>query len=207
MNTPYNKDVFGMLATALSKVGLRVGAYVCPSLWNSDFYWAPNALNSLGPVCAPNYSPPDQPDLWSKYVAQLHALVSELTTQYSPDLFWFDCFNTPPGMDTRIEALLSAIRTANPEAVVLTRNGVFSDYTETDDQSESLAEKLVGQSQMPAGLRFEVPAVLQSSRQWAYDPSSGQKPPELIISNLMLLASKGGNYLVNVALDPTGETK
>ena len=77
LNTPYNKDIFGEVAAAFRKRGIRVGAYVCPSLWNNDkygtrelppifltfllprpcSYWAPNATNSLGPVCAPNYDP------------------------------------------------------------------------------------------------------------------------------------------------------
>lgn len=57
---------------------------------------------------------------------------------------------------------------------------------------------------MPTGRQFEVPTVLQASHQWAYDPHSAQKDPALIVANLMLLTAKRGNYLVNVALDPTG---
>jgi len=53
-------------------------------------------------------------------------------------------------------------------------------------------------------VHFEVPAVLQSSHQWSYDPNSGQKPPELILANLILLVAKGGNYLLNVAPGPSG---
>ena len=41
--------------------------------------------------------------------------------------------------------------------------------------------------------------MLQSSHQWAYDPTSAQKPASEILSNLILLASKNGNYLVNGA--------
>lgn len=36
MNTPYGKDIFGEITQAFRKRGLRVGAYVCPSLWNND---------------------------------------------------------------------------------------------------------------------------------------------------------------------------
>lgn len=59
----------------------------------------------------------------------------------------------------------------------------------------------LGQS---AGVHFEVPSVLQSSHQWAYDPNSGQKPVGLILANIILLVSKGGNYLLNVAPGPSG---
>ena len=45
---------------------------------------------------------------------------------------------------------------------------------------------------------------MQSSRQWAYDPASAQKPTAEFLANLMMLVAKGGNYLMNVAPDPLG---
>lgn len=38
LNTPYGKDIFGEITTAFRQRGIRVGAYVCPSLWNNDKY-------------------------------------------------------------------------------------------------------------------------------------------------------------------------
>ena len=32
------------LAAALRKEGLLVGAYVCPTLWNNNDFWAPDAM-------------------------------------------------------------------------------------------------------------------------------------------------------------------
>ncbi len=52
---------------------------------------------------------------------------------------------------------------------------------------------------------YETPAVLQASRQWAYDPNSQQKNTSRILGNVVALAAKGGNYLLNVAPGPTGE--
>lgn len=81
MNTPYSRDLYGDLANALRRKGMRVGAYICPSLWNNDDYWAPNALTALGPVCRPNYTPDANAantTAWTRYLTYLHGLVAEL---------------------------------------------------------------------------------------------------------------------------------
>lgn len=204
MNTPFGRDIFGELVVALRERGLKVGAYVCPSLWNHDLYWAPNALTSPGPVCEPNYDPNQFPDRWSSYLRTLHDMIGELADLYAPDLFWVDCMNAPPLTDTRIESLLSKIRSANEHALVMTRNGVFSDYVDLTDQSEDEAKTIMGKAAVRSGVIFEIGTVLQESRQWAFDPKSNQKPPSLMIANTMLIASKGGNYLINVAPGPSG---
>merc|ERR1711972_172984 len=89
--------------------------------------------------------------------------------------------------------------------VINIRGGEWSDYYETRDQSERLVDSIMGQQQMSAGVQFEIPAVLQSSRQWAFDPKSAQKSAKEIIANLVMVTAKGGNYLVNVAPGPDGK--
>eukprot|EP00939_MAST-03C_sp_MAST-3C-sp1_P003408 g3408.t1 len=205
MNTPFGRDLYGELVDALRAHGLLVGAYVCPSLWNNDDYWAPDASTANGPVCAPNYNITAEPDRWGKYVQTMHGMVQELVERYAPDLFWIDCNNAPPNTDTRIEALLAGIRNANSGALVMTRNGVFSDYVDLTDQSEANVKAIMGQAAIRSGVVFEVGTVLQESKQWAFDPNSLQKDPSQILANLMMIAAKGGNYLVNVAPGPTGE--
>lgn len=206
-NTPWGRKgrgTFAELVPAFRAEGLKVGAYVCPSLWNSDSYWAPSALTATGPVCRPNYDPAVEPERWSEYTRLLHGLVAELVALFAPDAFWFDCSNEPPATDTHLEAVLRTIRSANPDAVVNIRNGMFSDYHETNDQSERDADVILATQQEFAGDFFEVPAVLQRSHQWAYDPRSSQKSPAEVLANLVLLAAKNGNYLINVAPGPDG---
>ncbi len=85
-------------------------------------------------MCAPNYQPERDPATWNVFTSYLHGLVTELADQYAPDLFWFDCFNVPPGADTRyvhdtipharVDQLINTIRTKNSEAVVVVRSGM-----------------------------------------------------------------------------------
>ena len=69
-----------------------------------------------------------------------HLLLSQLThhlrrrcqTRHNiTGRYWFDCANSPPTTDTYLENVAAVIRRNNPEAVIMTRNGVFSDYVET----------------------------------------------------------------------------
>lgn len=177
---------------------------VCPSLWNNDDYFPPKALTSFGPCCRPNYVPATDPERWHRVTTFLHGLVTELSDLYAPDTFWFDCSNSPPMTDTHLEAVVDTMRKANPNVVINIRGGMWSDYTESPDQSEKLADTIFGTPHEFVGNYFEIPAVMQTSRQWAYDPKSGQKPTAEFLANLMMLTAKGGNYLMNVAPDPLG---
>jgi len=145
MNSGMNpaRDIFGELVIALRNEGLKVGAYVCPTLWNNPNFVYPDPLSSLNSRGGeePTYDPLVEPQRWSKYLTTMHSMVVELANLYKPDMFWFDCHDTVPSMDTRLEELVNPIRTANPDALILTRNGIFSDYAEMSDQSESLAKK------------------------------------------------------------------
>lgn len=208
-NTPWGakgRGTYAELVQAFRAEGLKVGAYVCPSMWNNDSYWAPDALRSPGPVCKPNYAPESAAGSakWKTFNTFLHGLVTELVDLYAPDTFWFDCMNAPPDTDTHLEAVLDKMRSANPNVVINIRNGMWSDYTESGDQQEALAQTIFGIQQEYVGDYFEIPAVMQESRQWAYDPKSGQKPTSEFLANLIMLTAKNGNYLMNVAPDPQG---
>ena len=207
---PKGRDIFGELVTALRLVDIKIGAYLCPTMWNQpNFVW-PDPLTSLNARGAesPTYDPltKDGPNKWQKYLNVLHGMVKELADTYQPDFFWFDCHDSVPDMDTKLEEIVSYVRNKNPSSLIMTRNGIFSDYSELSDQSESIVgQGVMGQiNGLAATPEFEVGTPLQASLQWAFDPNSKQKSLSEIISNLMMIVSKGGNYLINVAPDSRG---
>jgi alpha-L-fucosidase len=203
--TPFGRDIVGELLPAFRARGMRAGVYVCPSTWNNDLYWWPNATTSFGQCCVPNYDPLDaaMAPVWARYVDYLHTQVTELTEQYAPDHFWFDSGTYPPAVDTHIETLVPAMRAANPNVVLHVRDGgVWHDYVEPNDHSEAVVDAILGLAYASSGDKFEVPGTLGD--QWAYDPHAIYKSAPTVLRDLIPIVAKGGNYLLNIGLDSTG---
>jgi alpha-L-fucosidase len=206
INTPWGKDTFGMIVTAFRAEGLRVGAYVNPAQIQSDLYWAPDHLRALGPV-GPTYDPVANPGIWKKYTAYYRSLLAELAANYAPDLFWIDINQQ---WDVEIDKVKPESLKANPEAVMTLRDNwmdsqfIFSDYIETDDQSDSVGNEIADSFQAALSSTFEVPTVLATSGQWSYDPHTDYKSAAEILGSLSSVTAKGGNLLVNVGPGPTG---
>ena len=158
-STPFKRDITGELLSAFRLRGLRGGVYVCPSLWNNDDYFYPNSLTSFGTCCSPNYDTLDEvmAPVWKRFVAYLHAVVSEIATNYAPSHWWFDSGTYPPGVDTHLEQLIPTLRASNAEAVVHVRDGgVWHDYVESGDHSEISVDSIIGLTYASVGDKFEV---------------------------------------------------
>jgi hypothetical protein len=136
MATPYGQDTFKAIAAAARARGMGVGAYVCPSFWNDDSYWAPNATTAFGVCCSPNYVPSSAPATWDAFVTYLQGELADIAAKYSPDHYWLDSGTNPPEVDTRLEEVVDALRAANPAAVMQVRDGgVWHDYVESSESS------------------------------------------------------------------------
>ena len=205
-STPFKRDVTGELLSAFRARGLRGGVYVCPSLWNQDTYWYPDAATSFGGCCSPNYDPIAQPSMmpvWQQFVGHLHGVVSELIERYSPSHFWFDSGTQPPKSDTHLELLIPAMRAADPSVVVHVRDGgVWHDYVTSGDHGEALVDTFVGVPYAALYGKFEVPGTIGT--QWAFDPAATYKTAPEVLRDLIPIVAKGGNYLLNFGLDSTG---
>lgn len=203
MNTPYGKDILGMLFESFRAQDLRVGIYFCPSTWSNDDYWSPDAYTALGKACAPNYNPPSQPDRWQAYLSYLHSQLTVIA-QYKPDLVWIDCGQDgTPAVDTMIEKVAPVFRSSNPEVVIQVRGyGDWEDYLELSDHSEAQADNIMGRNYMTAGVHFEVPSTL--GKQWSYSPTDTYRSAEDVLLSLIPITAKGGNYLLNLGPGPDG---
>ena len=81
----------------------------------------------------------------------------------------------------------------------MTRGGIFTDYVETGDKQEGETIDIVGTEQEFAGDYFEIPATIQKSGQWTYDPTTPSRNTSSMIFDIILLTSKGGNYLLDIS--------
>ncbi|HSU53846.1 MAG TPA: alpha-L-fucosidase [Candidatus Dormibacteraeota bacterium] len=190
--TPYGRDPMKELAHEARRAGLKFCFYYSVPDWhNPDF---PQKYSQRGFHGGPN---PDA-DL-EKYVAYLKGQVSELLTNYGPvSIIWFDGGGSFKDVPDKRAALIHAqevidlIHKLQPDCLVNNRLGVPADYGTPE-------QKIPGARPTNS---FEVCMTL--NKHWGYNKHDHDwKQPKEVMHNLVDIASKGGNYLLNVG--PTAD--
>lgn len=188
MNTPYGKDVVGMLADACHKRDLPLLLYY--SVVDSRH---PNyPYRGKGHEAIPGKD--DEPDA-EKYLAYLKAQVRELCTNYGEiHGIWWDC-NEMEADDPSINAM---IRELQPKAVVNDRGCSEGDFgTPERDWVTSVNEVLAFDKPTQAcqAIGFE---------SWSYKPDEDFYTDGHLIRSIDNSLAKGGGYLLNVGPDALG---
>ena len=184
--TPFKRDPLAELAQACRAQGIKLGFYYSQAQdWNhrgggaSGGYWDPAAQDGnmdeyLNKVAIPE--------------------VRELLTRYGPvAVLWWD---TPVGMTPERAARFLPILKLQPGLV--TNNRLVSTKSWGDFQTP---ENKIPATGLP-GKDWETCMTMNGT--WGYRSFSDKwKPEEALLRNLVDIASKGGNYLLNVG--PTAE--
>jgi alpha-L-fucosidase len=137
-----------------------------------------------------------------KYVAYMQGQIGELLSGYGPiGIVWFDdggSFRNTMEVRTNCAKLLHAqqivdeIHTLQPKTLVNNRLGIPADYGTPE-------QRIPGGRQTNS---FEVCMTL--NKHWGYNKNDHSwKDAKVVIQNLADIASKGGNYLLNVG--PTSD--
>ena len=196
--TPYGKDPMKALAKECKKQGIKLCFYYSVKDWHHENYPLEYTYFSKphpdGYVGFPNKNKPD----YKKYFAYLEGQVKELLTRYGPiGIIWFDWHGEAlsPGQEENramAQAVVDSIHKWQPECLINNRFGVGADYGTPEQE-------------IPGGIQkqaFEVCMTLNDH--WGYNKHDDHwKSAEQVIYNLCDIASKGGNYLLNVG--PTAE--
>ena len=180
--TPFHRDPCKELADVCAKHAIRLGFYYSQSVdWhepggegnNWDFD-RDDAKNKSGAF--------DQ-FLQTKVEPQ----VRELLTGYGPVCELF--FDTPAMITpARGQRIADAVRAAQPACLIDGRLGVPGDYATMGDNGIPAAS---------VGSDWETPGELNHN--WGFDQNdSDYKSPGQVLFNLLDVASKGGNYLLDV---------
>ena len=181
--TPFKRDVMMELAKACRKEGIRFG-----------FYYS---------QCQDWHHPGGMGNTWDKtiqrvsfdeYVREKAAPeIRQLLTEYGPiSIFWWD---TPRDMSR--EAFDSLHSATDLQPGIITNDRLGEEYP----GDHKTFERRIPQ-QAPVGVDWEVCMPISGS--WGYKKSDTSfKSAETLIRNLADIASKGGNYLLNVS--PTGK--
>ena len=212
-NTPYGKDVTAMLAEAAHEAGMPLGLYYSPP----DMHH-PGFRDTSKPVKDTWHGDPTRPE-WATYLDYLDGQLRELLTKYGPvALIWFDGLGHQEKY--KGEHVLNLIHQLQPATLVNNRIGVPGDYA-TPEQfipdripTKSAANKLQGTTKTPESTPPSVPApgdfqlweTCQTINDtWAYNKNDRNfKSVKELIRELAEVASKGGNFLLDVGPTPEG---
>lgn len=191
MHAPAHRDLIKEWLDAFRAEGIRVGFYYSLIDWRHPDY--PVAGDSLHPERARPEALAQKRDL-NKYLDYMHAQVRELMTNYGTiDVLWFDfSYDKLHGEAWRGTELMKMVRSLQPQIIVNDRVGVGGDFT-TPEQT------------IPAnGTGKDWETCMTINGTWGYrSGDQNWKSSKSLIRNLVDIASKGGNYLLNVG--PTAD--
>jgi alpha-L-fucosidase len=195
--TPYGKDPLQALATACRSHGIRLGFYYSQAQdWNNGGAtdWGNGRSNWDPEQLKPGYDP------YLERVALPQ--VKELLTNYGefPDILWWD---TPTDMSPeRAWPFLNLVRSLKPNIILNNRLSIDEGKAKDGLQGDTeTPEGHIPSTGFP-GRDWETCMTMNNS--WGYRvDDQAWKPAREHIRNLCDIASKGGNYLLNVG--PTAE--
>jgi alpha-L-fucosidase len=193
--TPFKRNPLAELAAECRKRGMKLGFY-----YSQDQDWtAPGgAAVKSGNHDRPNHhwDPAQDGDFATYLQAKAIPQLNELLSQYGdfPSVIWFDTptSDMTPALAGEIVALLNQ----HPKLIWNNRlGGGYAGDTETPEQ-------FIPPQGYP-GRDWE--ACMTMNDTWGFkQDDTNFKSPELILRNLIDIASKGGNYLLNIGPDATG---
>ena len=211
-NAPYGKDIVAQLVKACGDDGMPLG-----------FYYSPPDLHHPGfrdtsKLASENWQGEPQRPEWQSYLEYMQLQLTELLTRYGPAaLIWFDGLNDQGKYNG--QRVIKMIRDLQPATLVNDRIGVDADY-ETPEQFIPTAIptrgiKLTGIDPSVSGrLKNTVPrpedfrlweTCMTINNTWAYNKNDHEyKSEQTLIRGLVEVASRGGNFLLNVGPQPDG---
>jgi alpha-L-fucosidase len=203
--TPYGKDILKQLAEACRKQGIRLGFYYSQAQdWNNpggavarkvaSEGWAnpdSTAIDAYTEKHNGHWDPAQETKTMSQYINDVAVpQVKELLTNYGDvAILWWD---TPTGMTDEYAEKLNALLTLQPNIITndrLKRPNYPGDYKTPEQRIPNLSEL--------DGKDWETCMTMNET--WGYKSyANNWKSTQTLIRNLIDIASKGGNYLLNV---------
>jgi len=199
------KEVFN----ASRNEGLITGAYFSKPDWTSpDFWWPyypPKDRN-------PNYDITKHPEKWKKFVNYTHNQIREIVSEYGKlDILWLDgCWILPKSkitphiaeyclypfdLDIDMKTISEFVHEKQPGMLIVDRwvEGEYENYLTPEQKTPEKALDVPWESCITMG------------NAWGWVPNDNYKSPKELIQLLVRIVSKGGNLLLGIGPDGTGE--
>lgn len=195
--TPFKRDILKEIADACKQQGVTLCFYYSIMDWHHPDYLPRRDWEKRSPEGA---------DL-GRYIAYMKAQLKELVTRYDPAVLWFD--GEWEGTWTHEEGLklYDYVRSLKPEIIINNRvdkgrHGMKGTY----DPSQFAGDFGTPEQEIPAtGLDFDWESCITMNGHWGWNKNDKAfKSTEDLIRKLVDIASKGGNFLLNIGPKPDG---
>ncbi len=181
MATPFRRDIIKELVQACRRQGVRIGFYHSIMDWHHPDYLPRRDWERDRPAAGADFE---------RYVVYMKAQLKELLTSYGPiDILWFDGQWESTWTASHGRDLYAYVRSLQPNIVINNRVGGKSGDFGTPEQE-------IPATGVP-GLDWET--CMTMNHNWGYNLADKDfKPASVLVRNLVDIASKGGNFLLNV---------
>ena len=199
MSTPFKKDVLKELSEACKKEGIRLCFYYSIMDWHNPDYLPRREWETTRSTKGADFN---------RYVQYMKNQLRELLTNYGNiGVLWFDgewenTWNDKRGLD-----LYNYVRSLQPNIIINNRVGASRSGMEGFTEGGGFAGDFgTPEQQIPAtglpGVDWE--SCMTMNDHWGYNKNDHNfKSAKEILQMLADIASKGGNYLLNIG--PTAE--
>jgi alpha-L-fucosidase len=210
-NTPYGRDAIAMLAKAAHEAEMPLGFYYSPP----DMHH-PGYRDTTKPVKDSWHGDPSRPE-WASYLDYMEGQLRELLTKYgSVALIWFDGLAREDKYQG--QRFINLIHELQPAALINNRIGVDGDFVTPEQQIPDRIPTKMRASNVPPLAQTAAPATVPPPEDfqlwetcmtindtWAYNKNDQKfKSVKVLIQDLADVASKGGNFLLDVGPTPEG---
>jgi alpha-L-fucosidase len=199
MSTPFKRDIMKELADACQRHGIKMCWYHSIMDWHH-----------------PDYTPrrpwerADRPDNGNmdRYVDFMKGQLHELLTNYGPiGLLWFDGQWEGSWNDTRGRDLEHFVRSLQPGIIINSRVGRGGGTFGLDGEGGMLGDYATPEQTIPESAIRDIPweTCMTMNGHWGFNAADKNfKSSTDLIQKLADIASKGGNFLLNVGPDADG---
>lgn len=201
--TTYDKDPLAELAAECKRQNMPLGFYHSIMDWHHPKAQADTYTSEADTTAA---GKEDFADFYENY---LKIQLKELVENYDPEIMWFDGEWTPEYTHEQGLDLYQYVRSLKPSIIINNRvdkgrQGMQGMNKEGEDYAGDFGTP--EQEILENASDFDWESCMTMNKSWGYKEADNDwKSSVLLIHNLIDVAAKGGNYLLNVG--PTGEGK
>lgn len=203
-DTPWHKDPLKLLSEACRRQGVKFCVYYSIMDWHSPDQEAANP-DAEHPTYNPTHFAPGKKEAYLEY---MKTELKELVTQYHPGVIWFDGEWMNGWTHEDGVAIYDYLRSLDPKLIINNRIDVSrAGFGGMSKNTNAVGDFGTPEQRIPAkgfGPGVDWESCMTINNTWGYRKDDNHwKSAGTLIHNLVDIASKGGNYLLNVG--PTSD--